>query len=160
MKTDSDACCFSRNFPTNRGLLQHLNTCRRKQADNVLQHSPENDVLNEKALVRERFYWKEVPGSIFEKDIRQAYDKIVYWRKNIFMVPSGRDGKRFIKKITRLINLWIENSPFANIALKAIHAMPALLLQKPDKSSKAKHQFVTLTETRIMGKWKYYRITK
>ena len=79
----------SRKFRTNRGFIQHLNTCRRKHADNVLQHSSEYDVLNEEAQLRERFYWKEVPGSIFRRDIQQVYDKIVYWRKNIFMVPRG-----------------------------------------------------------------------
>ena len=68
----------NRNFCTNRGLIQHLNTCTRKQADNVLQHSSANDVLNEEAQARERFYLKEVPGSIFERDIQQVYDKIVY----------------------------------------------------------------------------------
>ena len=57
----------SRNFRTNRGLIQHLNTCRRNQADNVLQHSLANNILNEEAQVRERWYWKEVPGSIFNK---------------------------------------------------------------------------------------------
>ena len=122
-----------RNFRTNRGLIQHLKTCRRKQADNVLQHSSANDVLNE-AQVRERYYWKEVPANIFERDIQQVYYKIVYWRKNIFMVPSGGGGKKFIKEITRLINLWTNNSPLENIALKAIHVMPALLLQKSNKN--------------------------
>ena len=61
-----------RNFHTNRGLIQHLKTCRRKQADNVLQYSSANDVLNEETQVRERFYWNEVPGSIFERDIQQV----------------------------------------------------------------------------------------
>ena len=122
-----------RNFRTNRGLIQHLKTCRRKQADNVLQHSSANDVLNE-AQVRERYYWKEVPANIFERDIQQVYYKIVYWRKNRFMVPSGGGGKKFIKEITRLINLWTNNSPLENIALKAIHVMPALLLQKSNKN--------------------------
>ena len=101
-----------RNFRTNRGLIQHLKTCRRKQADNALQYSPPNDVLNEETQVRERFYWNEVPGSIFERDIQQVWDKIVCWRKNIFMVTSGGGGKKFIKEITRLsicgqtIHLW------------------------------------------------------
>ena len=122
-----------RNFHTNRGLIQHSKTWRRKQADNVLQHSSANDVLNE-AQVRERYYWKEVPANIFERDIQQVYYKIVYWRKNIFMVPSGGGGKKFIKEITRLINLWTNNSPLENIALKAIHVMPALLLQKSNKN--------------------------
>ena len=133
-----------RNFRTNRGLIQHLKTCRRKQADNVLQHSSANDVLNEEDQVRGKFYWKEVPRSIFERHIQQVYDKIVYWRKNIFMVPSGGSGKKFIKEITRLINLWTGDSPLEIIALKAIHVMPALLLQKPNKNSKGKDHVAAL----------------
>ena len=106
----------NRNFRTSRRLIRHLNTCRRKQACNVLQQSSENDILNEEAQVRERFYWKEIPGSIFERDIQQVYDKIVYWGKNIFMILSGGGGKKFIKEITRSINLWTEDSPMENIA--------------------------------------------
>ena len=123
-----------RNFRTNRRLIQHLKICRRKQADNILQHSSANDALNEEAQVRERYYWKEVPESIFERDIQQVYGKIAYWRKKIFMEPSGGGGKKFIKEITRLINLWTDNSPLENIALKAIYVMPALLHQKPNKN--------------------------
>ena len=133
-----------RNFRTNRGLIQHLKTCRRKQADNVLQHSSANDVLNEEAQVREKFYWKEVPGSIFERDTQQVYDKMVYWQKNMFMVPSGGGGKKFIKEITRLINLWTDDSPLENIALIAIHVIPALLIRKPNKNSKAKDHVAAL----------------
>ena len=133
-----------RNFRTNRGLMQHLKTCRRKQTDNVLQHSSANDVLNEEAQVREKFYWKEVPGSIFERDTQQVYDKMVYWQKNMFMVPSGGGGKKFIKEITRLINLWTDDSPLENIALIAIHVIPALLIRKPNKNSKAKDHVAAL----------------
>ena len=119
------------NFCTNKGLIQHLKTCRRKQADNVLQHSSANDVLNEEAQVREIFYWKQVPGS-------------KKWRKNILMVTSGGDGKNFIKEITRLINLWTDDSPLENIALIAIHVIPALLIRKPNKNSKAKDHVAAL----------------
>ena len=115
-----------------------MKTCRRKQADNVLQHSSANDVLNEETQVREKLYWREVPGSIFERDIQHVYDKIVYWRKNIFMVPSGKDGKKNIKEITRLINVWRDDSPLENIALKGIHVMPALLLHTFNKTRKQK----------------------
>ena len=54
------------------------------------------------------------------------------------MIPNGGGGKKFIKEITRLINLWTEDSPLESIALKTIHVMPALLLQKPNKNSKTK----------------------
>ena len=60
------------------------------------------------------------------------------------MVPSGGGGKKFIKEITRMINLWTEDSPLENIALKAIHVMPALLLEKPNKNSKAKDHVAAL----------------
>ena len=60
------------------------------------------------------------------------------------MVPSGGDAKTFIKEITRLMNLWRYHSPLENIALKVIHIMPALLLQKPDKNSKAKDHVAAL----------------
>ena len=72
------------------------------------------------------------------------YDKIVYWWKIVFMVPSGGGDKKFIKEITRLINLWTNDSPLENIALKAIHVIPALLLQKPNKNWKAKDHVAAL----------------
>ena len=62
----------------------------------------------------------------------------------MFMVPSGGGGKKFIKEITRLINLWTDDSPLENIALKAIHVLPALLLQKSIKNSKAKDHVAAL----------------
>ena len=74
----------NRNFRTNRGLIQNLNTCRRKQGDNVLQHSSANDVLNEEAQVRKRFYWKEVPRSILEREIFNKYMKRQYIGKKIY----------------------------------------------------------------------------
>ena len=60
------------------------------------------------------------------------------------MVPSGGSGKTFIKEITRLINLWTDDSLLENIALKVIHNMLALLLQKPNKNSKAKDHVAAL----------------
>ena len=99
--------------------------------------------MNKEIQVREKFYWKEVAGSIFERELQQVYEKIVYWQKNKFLVPRGKGGKRFINEITRLINLWAEDLPLENI-IKAIHAMPSLLLQKPNKNSKATYNVVIL----------------
>ena len=60
------------------------------------------------------------------------------------MVPSKGDGKKFIKEVARLINLWTNDSPLKSIALKVIHVMPALLLQKQMKNSKAKEHVAAL----------------
>ena len=60
------------------------------------------------------------------------------------MKGGGEVGKTFINEITRLIDLWTKDSPLENIALKALHVMPVLLLQKPNKNSKANDHVVAL----------------
>ena len=124
-----------RNFRTNRGLLQHLNICRRK--NNTVSNVDVN-IGNQSAVVqedltqqdrdREKFYWNTVPGSVYQKDLEEAYEQIVYWRKNVFMVPTGAPCKKFINEITRLFDQWTNDTPLKSIALKAIHVMSALLL--------------------------------
>ena len=49
-----------------------------------------------------------------------------------------------MEEITRLLKLWIQDSSLKTIALKAIHVMSALLLQKPSKNSKSKDHLVSL----------------
>ena len=83
-------------------------------------------------------------GSTFEKDLNNAYEKIVHWKKNVFMLPSGAAGKRYVEEVTRLMKLWIQDTPLKSISLKAAHVMPALLLQKPSKSSKTKDHLQAL----------------
>ena len=84
------------------------------------------------------FYWGTVEGEKFSKDLDFVYEKIVHWRQNLFLLPTGKSGKKFIREMTRLINSWVDNNALKPIAFKAIMVMPALLLQKPSRSSKAK----------------------
>ena len=76
--------------------------------------------------------------------MNDAYEKIVHWKRNLFMMPSGVAVKKYIEEITRLLELWIQDPPLKSIALKAIHSMSALLLQKPTKNSKSKDHLVSL----------------
>ena len=86
-----------------------------------------------------KFRWGEKDGHFVTNDINKSYEKIVFWRKNMFLLPSGAAGKKaYINEFTRLMNAWNNNLPIGNIALKALHLMPSLLLQKPRKSSKSK----------------------
>ena len=39
-------------------------------------------------------------GSTFEKDLNNAYEKIVHWKKNLFMVPSGAAGKIYVEEVS------------------------------------------------------------
>ena len=73
--------------------------------------------------------------------IEDAYDEIVKWRKNTFLVPYGKIGREFIDKFTEHINDWNNGSPSQHVALKAAIVLLAVGLQKPSQKSKAKeHQ--------------------
>ena len=74
------------------------------------------------------------------------------------MVPTGAGGKKFIDEISRLVNLWTNDTQLVNIALKAIHVIPALLVQKPSKASKAKDHLKALE--RRLRLWEEGNITK
>ena len=139
-----------RSFRTNRGLLQHLNTCHRRNTANLKagsnNESDENNdnEVQEPEQQHEDFYWNTVPGRIYQKDLEGAYNQIVCWRKDKFMLPTKAAGKKFIDDISRLLNLWRSKMPLKNVALKAVHVMPALHLQKPSETSKAKNHLKAL----------------
>ena len=140
-----------RGFTTNRGLLVHLNVCRRKQEQQNQQLEENDNQVNTHRLqdmprepVNEIFYWNKKPGTTFINELNNAYDKIVYWRKKLFLFPIGGAEKSFINKMTRMINAWVYDTPIKNIALKALHVMPALLLQKPSKNTKSRDHLKSL----------------
>ena len=97
-----------------------------------------------KTNTSEQFFWGEKKGSDFTNPLNEVYERIVFWRKNLFLLPSGSSGKRFIRETTRLINSWIDATPVKEIAFKAIMMMPALLLQKPSRTSKSKDNTAAL----------------
>ena len=70
--------------------------------------------------------------------INEAYEDITHWRRNLFKVPSGKAGKAFVTEIARLLRAYAEAGALEAIALKSAMVLPALLLQKPSASSKAK----------------------
>ena len=63
---------------------------------------------------------------------------MVHWRRNIFKIPSGKQGKAFVQEMASLFLSYAEASTREKIALKAAMVMPALILQKPFKTSKSK----------------------
>ena len=96
--------------------------------------------------VNEPFYWNEKTGTTFINELNNAYDKIVYWRKNLFFLLTGVWGKIFMNEMTWMIISWVYDTPVKNISLKALHVMPALLLQKPSKNSKSKDLLKSLEQ--------------
>ena len=102
---------------------------------NKMIESPSSDTVIQSQKVY--YKWGQYPDYIIERKILEIYEKIVHWRKNVFMLPKGNAWKRYIDEITRPMGAWINDSPMKNIAFKAIMVMPNLLLQKPSKQPKA-----------------------
>ena len=83
-----------KSFRTKRGLPQYLNNCRRRKTVNLKassnNESDENNDNKFQELERqhEDFYWNTVPAGVYQKDLEEANNQIVYWYKNIFRVPT------------------------------------------------------------------------
>ena len=117
-------------------------------AENVSQQ-PDNTSDNN---ISSKYVWGNYNSNVFEENLNNAYERIVHWKKNVFLLPSGKSGKEFIDEMTRLVVEWNNDSPLKLISLKALMVMPNLLLQKPSKSSKAKDHQLALE--RRLALWK------
>ena len=91
-----------------------------------------------KAAAETNFGWGNLQGKRFCEVIKAAYLEVTTWKRNIFLVPSGRVGKEFVKELTRLINAYVEASALELVALQAVMTACVLLLQKPHMGSKVK----------------------
>ena len=102
-------------------------------------------------LERTCFSWADLDGSEVVEIINEAYTEIVHWRRNVFAVPSGEAGKKFVTELARLFQAFADRSALEQIAIKAAMIMPALLLQKPHPKSKTKDHVACLT--RRLAAW-------
>ena len=55
---------------------------------------------------------------------------MVFWKKNLFHLPSNSAGKQFVGELTKLIDCWVFDSTSSTTALKSLMLLPNLLLQK------------------------------
>ena len=81
-----------------------------------------------------------------------CYDSIVRWKKNFFLLPRGNSGKHFIVELTRLINLYNNDTLLKAISLKSVMIFLPLMLQKPSKNSKARDHAKYLSKRLDMWK--------
>ena len=90
------------------------------------------------------------------KDVNEIYEHVVFWKKNIFLVPSGKQGKSFIEEINIFLNEWLQNSIFIPVPFKAVIILPHLILQKSSKHSKTKDHVRAME--RRMKHWKDWNL--
>ena len=61
--------------------------------------------------------------------MNEAYDEVVHWKMNLFLVPFGSVGKSFITEVAGLYRAVATSSALESIALKASTVLTALALQ-------------------------------
>ena len=87
-----------------------------------------------------------VSPKAFTTAIDQEYEEMVTWRKNIFLVPTGKAGKTFIKLISEWLNNFNIANSFQGIAIKVVMILPNLPLQKPSSTRKSKEHSKVLED--------------
>lgn len=98
-----------------------------------------------------------VADGYLKQVVNAVYEEVVYWRRNMFLLPSRAAGKSYIREKTRLINAWNNNSEvLKNVALKAVMIMPHLLLQKPSFKAKSKEHAISLSRRLLMWQAGYF----
>jgi hypothetical protein len=91
------------------------------------------------------YTWGSQGADSFTCLVTQAYEEIVHWKKNLFVVPRGHAGEDFVRETARLFNEFSIGSPLEGVSLKCIAIMSHLLLQKPHRKSKTKEDIQHLT---------------
>ena len=97
-------------------------------------------------------------GDRFQLELRRAYNEIIQWRRNLFMVPSRKVGETFVGEMARLFKMYGESTTLEPISLMAAMTMPSLLLQKPHQRSKSKDYIKCLEERLELWKDGNYQI--
>lgn len=101
--------------------------------------------------IQTKIWGDHTKDDIYHK-IDTIYEKIVFWRRNLFKLPSGASGKKFISETTKWVEFWNQDATeYKDIALKVLMVMPALLLQKPSFKSTAKQHSQCLS--RRLTQW-------
>ena len=121
----------------NESTLSQQNEPNQSQNSRTM-HPVRGHLPDFKPMSAANFKWGAADGLAFTQAIDRAYAEIVHWRRNIFLLPSGKAGRDFIRELSRLFLSYAESKPMERIAIKDAMTMPSLLLQKPDITSKAK----------------------
>ena len=90
------------------------------------------------------FRWGAKEGVDFAHGVRVSYEVVVHWRRNVFLLPSGKVGKEFIRELTRLFNAYTGTSALESVVFDSIMLMCVLVLQKPHVSSKSSDHVAAL----------------
>ena len=137
-----------RTFRSNRSLNQHLRSCKQnigskyelaKERHECIETSTNTTgSTTTSSAPRKSYTWGNYPSHVFEVNVSTAYEQIVYWKKNLFLLPSGKAGKQYIDETTKLMNEWFQESPLKDVTFKAIMTMSNPSCRNPQRNQKLK----------------------
>ena len=83
--------------------------------------------------------WKDTDKTLsdIKKQAEEAFEKMKYWRRNLWKTPGGKGGKLIIKEMTFLITNWTKRTQMEEIALTLNMIFLPLMLQKSGPKVKA-----------------------
>ena len=146
----SHTCCiWNWTFHSNRGLKQHQRSCQSRnnaptdresvQTIEDSQFSTKSSKsADEPSTQSVKYIWGKYEDHEFEKNLSQVYETVVFWRKILSLLPSGKARRKFTGEVSRLMCQWLDDSPLKDSAFKAIMVISSILLQKPLQKSKSK----------------------
>ena len=113
------------------------NKCRMKN----LSIQPD-EPLNIPSAGDDTVSWGDLKGvNAINTVVNDVYRKVASWIPNMFLVPSGKEGKEFISELVLTLKHFSDNSPCQLFSITSFLIMMPLMLQKPSKNSKtAEHK--------------------
>ena len=79
----------------------------------------------------EEVIWGGMPYNQLLKTIDEFYEKMVFFRKNLFKLPSGKPGIELVGELAFWLRQFNRNGKLNKVAIKSVMILPTLLVQKP-----------------------------
>ena len=61
-------------------------------------------------------------------ELTGVYDEIIKWSRNLFILPRGKSGERFIKELTRLLYLFVNKTAWESLSLQLVHVFIPIMM--------------------------------
>ena len=124
-----------RSFTTGRGLGRHQVTHNRQEGSaevsipNTASLINSADTSSIDTIIRANLPpflpvnpipshgYNNISGAEFVNFINVIYEEIIKWRKNLFSIPSGQQGRKVIQLLSEWLSLYNNNTSFKGIAL-------------------------------------------
>ena len=75
----------------------------------ILSDSPRVTLPDFVRLQNPDFSWDSLEGPEVTRLIDEAHEHIKIWKRNLFLVPSGKAGKDFITELTHLLRAYADS---------------------------------------------------